>query len=72
MQGFTTGAIFYLVSAAGAGGCNEHFWRLLSHRWEQYELTNLHGKVVVLLLIAKRAGHATTARWDKLCSVLFG
>ena len=47
VQGFATGAIFYLVAAAGAGCCNDHIIGGIAHRRKQYQLANFHAQLVV-------------------------
>ena len=52
------------MAAAGAGGGNHRLAVGLSYGGEEHQLADGHRQVVVLLLVAKRAGHAAAARAD--------
>ena len=70
VQGLFTGTVFHLVTAAGARRCNDRFCSGIAHRREQYHFPDLHGKIIVLFLIAERTCHAAAAGRDHLYGIL--
>ena len=62
MQRLSSGPVFYLMPAAGAGCRNDRSFRLTLDGREQYELTDLHRDVKMLLLIPERTSHSTAPR----------
>ena len=59
-----------LVATTGARGNNERISRRRADGWKKHQSANLHRKLEMLFLVAKRTGHSTTTGGNELNLVI--